>query len=695
MSSIAINSNFERDQYTAVAGQTQFTYSFPIFSEDFITVYKRPGTSPPDDNIDILNLGTDYSVSGVGAAEGGFITLVVPAAAGDIVTVVGTEPIERESVFQDLNPFTVALNQQLNEETVMIQQSYTYWNHCTPRYNFSELVSDEVRPQKRILPMLPNGHVWIGRGTIGNVPDDIVTAFFGSAGTGNVTASGPGMRPSIAVWTGTDFILTDSNITIIGDMIAPSVGAGEVGGFTNTWDAFHWPAHNTANRPGTANNGDVYYDTDFMQFFGYENGIWVPFLTGTGDNSVVVTTITQPLHGLVVGNYVRINTSGLYVKALADSAQNAELAGLVIAVQDVNTFTLQTVGKVFAGVFTGLSLGGVYFLSDTTPGLMTLVEPTAAGYVSLPVFIAETATTGWLRHSRGVIRSGVPLPPPDGINPHVVTQPGHPFVVGDWLRVVSEGTYTKAIANSLDNSQAVGVVIAFTVNTFTLQQSGFNTGAVTVDDQGAPIQVATAYYLSSTVSGRLTDTAPIIVGEVTKPLYIQETAPTDGGWILDQRPLVVPPGGGGGSGVVQVVHNTIITQSSVFLPQATWVALPGITITITPQSAADQIMLNFFITTGLVPTSANFKLRLTRDGVEITGAHPAVTNGSTWSKDLQDSEINESSIIYVDSPSTVAPVVYGVQAFLNVFSGATLYINRGAFLGELNGITCLTATELS
>lgn len=177
--SIAINSNFERNQLTAsFTGQTVFSYTFPIYDETFLSVFQYSAGVMPDDATQELALGIDYSVTGVQTETGGTIILNVGATINDIITIVGTQPIERVTQFQDLNPFTVAMNEQLNELTIMIQQVYTYWNNFTPRYNADELVSDQVRPFKRILPMLPDGHVWVGRGSIGQNPDDIITQFF-------------------------------------------------------------------------------------------------------------------------------------------------------------------------------------------------------------------------------------------------------------------------------------------------------------------------------------------------------------------------------------------------------------------------------------------------------------------------------------------------------------------------------------
>lgn len=447
--SIAINSNFERDQLIAsFTGQTVFTYSFPIFDETYLSVFKCHDGETPNQFTQQLTLGVDYSVQGVGEEAGGTITLTVGAIINDVITLVGTEPIERESVFQDLNPFTVALNQQLNEQTVMAQQTYTYWNHITPRYNMDQLVSNAVRPLKRILPMLPDGHVWVGRGEIGDNPDDIVTAPFAS--------------------------------------------------FNQT---------------------------------------------------PIIREITQTGHGLNAADWVRINGAGLYVKALATDPVSAEIAGLVIDVIDANHFVLQVVGYVETGVFTGLTSGGVYFLSDVALGTMTLNIPVINGEVNLPLFIAETATTGWVRQSRGVIIGGQPPLTPGGESEdtsiQTITQIGHNFDAGDWLYISANNVYSKGIATSLAASQVVGVVInVIDANTFRLQQSGFIEGVVTHDDAAAPIASSTIYYLSATVAGQLVDTAPAAVGQFRKPLYVQQTLSTNAGWILEQLPteVLAPPG---------------------------------------------------------------------------------------------------------------------------------------------------------
>lgn len=567
---IAINSNFERDQLVATAGQTIFAYSFPVFQDVYLKVYQRGGAVAPNDFTQKLNLGTQYTVQGVGQETGGTITLTVPAVGGDIITIVGAEPIERESVFQDLNPFTVALNQQLNEQTVMQQQTYTYWANITPHYNFDELISTQsipnpagVRPFKLILPMLPDGHTWVGRGDINLVPDDIVTAFLGSGG-GNVISTGIPMRQSIANWTGLGAQITDTNINIINNTFTPTVGDPPLGiiGFDDTWGAMHWPAHVTGNRPATPSNGDTYYDTTLNQFFGYDAGVWTPFAMGGSTNTTIFifvqTPTVDPLTALYLGAAVRMDVaSGLWLLTLADNALDAEFYGFIVGISGGGpafTYTLQLVGIAPVGLppLTGLQRGSPYYLSDTVPGGIQITPPAGSGKINYPVIWPVDGTTVFIRMSRGFINGATtPVPPGPAIPPVIVviTQGGPPLAVGDWLYISADSFFTRGIATSLATAQVEWVVIAIVIpgNTYVIQQIGQMTGVVTVDDVGAAIVSSTIYYLSRTAAGKLTPIAPVTPGFVSKPLYVQQIAASNTGWIMDQRPeIVAAPSGGGG-----------------------------------------------------------------------------------------------------------------------------------------------------
>jgi hypothetical protein len=119
---------------------------------------------------------------------------------------------------------------------------------------------------------------------------------------------------------------------------------------------------------------------------------------GGGDAGAVTHDIAQTGHGLAVANWVRLSGTS-YVKAQADGAANAESVGVVVAVADVDNFTLQTGG--FADIFTGLTPGAVQFLSAATAGAQTETAPSTNGQVVKPLAIAASATDAYIVNMRG------------------------------------------------------------------------------------------------------------------------------------------------------------------------------------------------------------------------------------------------------------------------------------------------------
>ena len=108
------------------------------------------------------------------------------------------------------------------------------------------------------------------------------------------------------------------------------------------------------------------------------------FLSG-GSGESVEKDFIQTAHGLSVGDWVKKITGG-YAKAQADVAANAEVVGVVSAVTGANNFTLTQSGYVSG--LAGLTENSVYFLDETTAGAMTETEPSIAGEISKPIFVA-------------------------------------------------------------------------------------------------------------------------------------------------------------------------------------------------------------------------------------------------------------------------------------------------------------------
>jgi len=99
--------------------------------------------------------------------------------------------------------------------------------------------------------------------------------------------------------------------------------------------------------------------------------------------------ITQTAHGFAVPQAVYLDDGdGLYKLAKADVLATANAIGIVSAVQDVNSFTLTTAGA--QNIFTGLTEGKTYYVSESTAGALTDTAPT----IRRPILNAISATRG-------------------------------------------------------------------------------------------------------------------------------------------------------------------------------------------------------------------------------------------------------------------------------------------------------------
>lgn len=292
--------------------------------------------------------------------------------------------------------------------------------------------------------------------------------------------------------------------------------------------------------------------------------------SGGGGSGAVTQVIIQP-NSFSLGQWVRFDeATQLYVTAIATTRQFAEVIGVVIAVAPpggppFSQFTLQQSGYITAaqGVFApGSFIGGQpQFLSDTVLGGMMNVDVLIDGEVSRPVFLPDGDSHGWVLPYRGIIAGGgedtgggAPTPGTDS-NIVTVVQNGHGLNPGDWVRIDPPQAgpqvhYVKALADTLQHSQSVGVVIQLiSANSFRLQFSGYvetNAGtSTTAPFQDAALAVlvpTTVYYLSSTVAGAITSVDPgLATGGFSKPLFISEqtigTVNANAGYILPQRPL--------------------------------------------------------------------------------------------------------------------------------------------------------------
>jgi len=572
MSNIKINDFPTRKQYTYAGGTPEFVLDFPFFENTDIFVYvSNPADNgTQEDPQNLVTMGVDYTITGAGLPYGGVVTFDpgYNLTVGYTVTVVGRMPIDRTSILETTSAITRAqYNEDLNRIVCMIQQINTIIEQTMPKYDRSEFINtDRTLPNTPFsyvnLPWLPAGYCWAG-----NSEETGLTIFQLSAGggVGFVTADHVGMRPSIALWTGTDFVLTDSNINIDGNNFVP-VTAGQTIGVDNAAAAWGLPAHGTAARPAVPDNGDIYYDTDLAGVYVYYAGAWHLIATGA-ESSVVQDTITQA-NDFQPKEIVRFNKDTLlYERAKATSQEEAEVIGIVTSATAA-VFTIQFIGKVTIPL-AGWVPGRCYFLSSVTAGLLTLTEPTTNGLVSKPLLIATSATTGVFFNWRGIVLTDASdINQGEEVIIVTINQPGHGFVVLDALYTDTPEHYAKAFNDgTYHQADVIGIVKeVIDVDNFVMQVIGRNTTMpLGVLPGGGNLVANTSYFLNNQANaGKLTAVEPVTVGHFSR-LVLTTTSSTSG-WIKDTDPVEVKSSGGGSMVIVDshVINNEdTITFSGV------------------------------------------------------------------------------------------------------------------------------------
>lgn len=359
MTALVVQDINPRIQYIANSNQTVFTFDFLAFAQTDVDVYLVPVGSTPSDVANILTYNLQYTVSlNPQPSVGGTITLLTPATAGDIVTIVRAQPDQRLNYYVDGGLFTATMvNTDFDQEVLMIQQNTMYNTAVTPHYN----LCDSPDPVIDIyLPLLDPNEVWV----MNSAGTQIVAMPYNSGGGGG---GGGGTVTSIT----TTAPITGGTITSVG--VIGLATSGVVA--------------------GTYINSTVTVDS-FGRVTGAANG-------ATGAATSMVYTVAQTGHGFSVGNILKCTGANTFANAKADTAANAEVVGVVTTVVDANNFLL-TVGGIVTGL-SALTPGSAYFLSPSVAGSYTATAPTATGQVIKPVFVAITTTTAVWTNMLGMV----------------------------------------------------------------------------------------------------------------------------------------------------------------------------------------------------------------------------------------------------------------------------------------------------
>jgi hypothetical protein len=128
--------------------------------------------------------------------------------------------------------------------------------------------------------------------------------------------------------------------------------------------------------------------------------------------------------------------------------------------------------------------------------------------------------------------------------------------------------------------------------------------------------------------------------------------------------------------VLQVV--TVNKTDTFSMASTTWADVTGLSLSITPTSASNKIMVLASVAFGV---DVNFAyIRLVRDSTVINvgdaaGSRPQVTGASIYPNGAPIYIVTQVPITYLDSPSTTSATTYKIQIRIGDTS-QTAYVNR-------------------
>lgn len=276
-----------------------------------------------------------------------------------------------------------------------------------------------------------------------------------------------------------------------------------------------------------------------------------------------------------------------------------------------------------------------------------------------------------------------------------ITSSKYIYVLGDSTNLTTIEAQTGVNAGVI--LPAVNGTLAVTDQLTVSNLSGFGTGvadalAINTGSAGAPVlyngalgtpSSGTATNLSGTASGLTAGSATAALGIKTASTTVSvssATAPTSGQVLTATSSTAATwqtPSAGSGGAVVAV--KSAIKTDTQSLAASTWTDVTGLSVTYTPTSASNKILVVASVQGGCSAASCAVAFRLVRDSTAI-GVADAASNriqAGAVNYPVQDGLLTTAAMAVLDSPATTASTVYKVQfrRFYDSGSG-TVYVNR-------------------
>ena len=116
---MTVSSSTNKVQYTGNSSTTVFAYTFKIFNQNDLTIIIRSANGTET----VKTITTHYTVSGVGSAGGGNITMLTAPVTGETITILREQDLVQEFDLVPNDPFPAQLMEDaLDKLTFMVQQ---------------------------------------------------------------------------------------------------------------------------------------------------------------------------------------------------------------------------------------------------------------------------------------------------------------------------------------------------------------------------------------------------------------------------------------------------------------------------------------------------------------------------------------------------------------------------------------------